>query len=35
MSSSIRKSISSDALTRLAQAVAVAVSATLAGCQST
>ncbi|MCU1752281.1 transglycosylase SLT domain-containing protein [Pseudomonas sp. 6D_7.1_Bac1] len=35
MSSSIRKSINSDALTRLAQAIAVAVSATLAGCQST
>ncbi|MCK9798011.1 transglycosylase SLT domain-containing protein [Pseudomonas sp. MAFF 302030] len=35
MSSSIRNSISSDALTRLAQAIAVAVSATLAGCQST
>jgi len=35
MSSSIRYSISSDALTRLAQAIAVAVSATLAGCQST
>ena len=35
MSSSIRKSNHSDALTRLAQAVAVAVSATLAGCQST
>ncbi|WP_347905873.1 LysM peptidoglycan-binding domain-containing protein [Pseudomonas purpurea] len=34
MSSSIRKSIHSDALTRLAQAIAVAVSATLAGCQS-
>ncbi|WP_339418326.1 MULTISPECIES: transglycosylase SLT domain-containing protein [unclassified Pseudomonas] len=34
MSSSIRKSNHSDALTRLAQAVAVAVSATLAGCQS-
>lgn len=34
MSSSIRKSINSDALTRLAQAVAVAVSATLAGCSS-
>src|SRR5471032_702443 len=35
MSSSIRKTNHSDALTRLAQAVAVAVSATLAGCQST
>ncbi|MBK5540899.1 transglycosylase SLT domain-containing protein [Pseudomonas sp. TH05] len=35
MSSSIRKTINSDALTRLAQAIAVAVSATLAGCQST
>ncbi|MDR9752723.1 transglycosylase SLT domain-containing protein [Pseudomonas sp. SZMC_28357] len=35
MSSPIRKSINSDALTRLAQAIAVAVSATLAGCQST
>ena len=35
MSSSIRKSIHSDALTRLAQAIAVAVSATLAGCSST
>ncbi|WP_256830384.1 transglycosylase SLT domain-containing protein [Pseudomonas sp. Pse1] len=35
MSSSIRKSIKSDALTRLAQAIAVAVSATLAGCSST
>ena len=35
MSSSIRKSIHSDALTRLAQAIAVAVSAILAGCQST
>lgn len=35
MSSTIRKSINSDALTRLAQAIAVAVSATLAGCQST
>ena len=34
MSSSIRKSIKSDALTRLAQAIAVAVSATLAGCSS-
>ncbi|MCA4963468.1 MULTISPECIES: transglycosylase SLT domain-containing protein [unclassified Pseudomonas] len=34
MSSSIRKSINSDALTRLAQAIAVAVSATLAGCSS-
>ncbi|CAD5202664.1 transglycosylase SLT domain-containing protein [Pseudomonas sp. FEN] len=32
MSSSNRKSINSDALTRLAQAIAVAVSATLAGC---
>ena len=35
MSSSIRKAINSDALTRLAQAIAVAVSATLAGCSST
>ncbi|SDU93546.1 lytic transglycosylase domain-containing protein [Pseudomonas mucidolens] len=35
MSSSIRKSNHSDALTRLAQAIAVAVSATLAGCQTT
>lgn len=35
MSSSIRFPISSDALTRLAQAIAVAVSATLAGCQTT
>ncbi len=35
MSSSIRKSIHSDALTRLTQAIAVAVSATLAGCSST
>lgn len=35
MSSSIRKSIKSDALTRVAQAIAVAVSATLAGCSST
>lgn len=35
MSSSIRNSIKSDALTRLAQAIAVAVSATLAGCSST
>ncbi|MDB6443699.1 MULTISPECIES: transglycosylase SLT domain-containing protein [Pseudomonas] len=34
MSSSIRKSVQSDTLTRLAQAIAVAVSATLAGCQS-
>jgi membrane-bound lytic murein transglycosylase D len=34
MSSSIRKAINSDALTRLAQAIAVAVSATLAGCSS-
>ena len=34
MSSSTRKSINSDALTRLAQAIAVAVSATLAGCSS-
>ncbi|MBD9439537.1 transglycosylase SLT domain-containing protein [Pseudomonas sp. PDM04] len=34
MSSSIRKSVHSDALTRLAQAIAVAVSATLAGCSS-
>ncbi|VVN76565.1 transglycosylase SLT domain-containing protein [Pseudomonas fluorescens] len=35
MSSFISKAINSDALTRLAQAIAVAVSATLAGCQST
>ncbi|WP_260961324.1 transglycosylase SLT domain-containing protein [Pseudomonas citri] len=35
MSSSIRRSAQSDTLTRLAQAIAVAVSATLAGCQST
>ncbi|MCQ3002777.1 LysM peptidoglycan-binding domain-containing protein [Pseudomonas syringae] len=35
MSSSIRRTINSDALTRLAQAIAVAVSATLAGCQTT
>lgn len=35
MSSFISKTINSDALTRLAQAIAVAVSATLAGCQST
>ena len=34
MSSPIRKAINSDALTRLAQAIAVAVSATLAGCSS-
>ncbi|MHC8411514.1 transglycosylase SLT domain-containing protein [Pseudomonas sp. Hz4] len=34
MSSSIRKAISSDALTRLVQAIAVAVAATLAGCSS-
>ncbi|MHC8339055.1 transglycosylase SLT domain-containing protein [Pseudomonas sp. HLT2-19-2] len=34
MSSSIRKAINSDALTRLAQAIAVAVSAILAGCSS-
>ena len=34
MSSSIGNSISSDALTRLAKAIAVAVAATLAGCQS-
>ncbi|MGE8190506.1 transglycosylase SLT domain-containing protein [Pseudomonas sp. NPDC086278] len=34
MSSSISKAINSDALTRLAQAIAVAVSATLAGCSS-
>jgi len=34
MSSSIRKTINKDALTRLAQAIAVAVSATLAGCSS-
>ena len=34
MSSSIRKSINSDALTRLVKAIALAVSATLAGCQS-
>lgn len=35
MSSPISKTISSNALTRLAQAVAVALSATLVGCQST
>jgi len=35
MSSSIRKTINSDTLTRLAQAIAVIASATLAGCQST
>ena len=35
MSSSIRKVINSDALTRLVQAIAVALSATLAGCQTT
>ncbi|MCI8212967.1 lytic transglycosylase [Pseudomonas sp. S25] len=35
MSSSIRRTINPDALTRLAQAIAVAVSATLAGCQTT
>ncbi|BBP78309.1 lytic transglycosylase [Pseudomonas gingeri NCPPB 3146 = LMG 5327] len=34
MSSPNRKPINKDALTRLAQAIAVAVSATLAGCQS-
>ena len=34
MSSFIRNSINSDALTRLLKAIAVAVSATLAGCQS-
>jgi len=34
MSSSNRKPINSDALTRLAQAIAVVVSATLAGCSS-
>ena len=34
MSSSISKVINTDALTRLAQAIAVAVSATLAGCSS-
>ena len=34
MSSSIGNSINSDALTRLVKAIAVAVSATLAGCQS-
>jgi membrane-bound lytic murein transglycosylase D len=34
MSSSIRKAINSDALTRLAQAVALTVSAVLAGCQT-
>ncbi|WP_420233198.1 transglycosylase SLT domain-containing protein [Pseudomonas sp. ABY48] len=34
MSSSIRRSVQSDTLTRLAQAIAVAVSATLVGCQS-
>ena len=35
MSSSIRKAINSDALTRLVQAIAVALSVTLAGCQTT
>lgn len=35
MSSSIRIAINSDALTRLAQAIAVVLSATLAGCQTT
>ncbi|MET0950345.1 MAG: LysM peptidoglycan-binding domain-containing protein [Pseudomonas sp.] len=35
MSSSISRTLNSDALTRLAQAIAVAVSATLAGCQTT
>ncbi|MCQ9393883.1 LysM peptidoglycan-binding domain-containing protein [Pseudomonas viridiflava] len=35
MSSSISKPVNSDALTRLAQAVAVAASALLVGCQST
>ncbi|MGI3746299.1 MAG: LysM peptidoglycan-binding domain-containing protein [Janthinobacterium lividum] len=35
MSSSIRKTFNSDTLTRLAQAIAVVASATLAGCQST
>jgi membrane-bound lytic murein transglycosylase D len=35
MSSSIRKAINSDALTRLVQAIAVVLSATLAGCQTT
>ncbi|MDD1969178.1 LysM peptidoglycan-binding domain-containing protein [Pseudomonas putida] len=35
MSSSIRKTFNSDALTRLAQAIAVVASATLAGCQTT
>ncbi|MDY7565669.1 transglycosylase SLT domain-containing protein [Pseudomonas sp. RTC3] len=35
MSSSIRKVINSDALTRLVPAIAVALSATLAGCQTT
>lgn len=34
MSSSIRNSLKTDALTRLAQAIALAVSAVLAGCQS-
>jgi membrane-bound lytic murein transglycosylase D len=35
MSSSIRRTFNSDALTRLAQAIAVIASATLAGCQTT
>lgn len=35
MSSPIRKAINSDALTRLAQAIAVVLSAALAGCQTT
>ncbi len=35
MSSSIRRTFNSDALTRLAQALAVIASATLAGCQTT
>ncbi|WP_110951837.1 LysM peptidoglycan-binding domain-containing protein [Pseudomonas bohemica] len=35
MSSSIRRTFNSDALTRLAQAIAVVASATLAGCQTT
>lgn len=34
MSSSINRTVNCDALTRLAQAIAIAVSATLAGCQS-
>ncbi|MGI4840129.1 MAG: transglycosylase SLT domain-containing protein [Janthinobacterium lividum] len=34
MSSSINRTINCDALTRLAQAIAIAISATLAGCQT-